>query len=166
MSNDKADEVIEKLFQSLLPRYQIGLKTLQQGNELVFYCADLFYYKCHKINPNEDWSYIYSPDLIKNKKATIKPINKFFQYAETIVLNYEKIKKNLQIITKIKPCTDKYNWEGINYQSEKDNWKKWEKNNLKTRKYILPTFQDIAHFVKNKLIFQLFQKEKGGIILQ
>ena len=25
---------------------------------------------------------------------------------------------------------DEFNWEGINYQSEKDDWKKSEKNNL------------------------------------
>ena len=25
---------------------------------------------------------------------------------------------------------NKYNWEGINYPSEKDNWKKIEENNL------------------------------------
>ena len=28
MMNDKADEIIEELFQSLLSRYQIGLETL------------------------------------------------------------------------------------------------------------------------------------------
>ena len=39
-------------------------------------------------------------------------------------------KKVLQRIIKIKPCFDKCNWEGINYPSEKDDWKKFEKNNL------------------------------------
>ena len=34
------------------------------------------YYKYYKINPNRDGSYIDSPDWIKNKKATINPINK------------------------------------------------------------------------------------------
>ena len=40
-----------------------------------------------------------------------------------------KKSKNLQRITKIKPFINKYNWEGINFQSEKDDWKKIEKNN-------------------------------------
>ena len=42
----------------------------------------------------------------------------------------KQIKKDPQTITKIKPFIDKYNWEGIDYPSEKDYWKKFEKNNL------------------------------------
>ena len=35
-------------------------------------------------------------------------------------------------MTKIqtKPFINKYNWEGINYLSEKDDWGKFEKNNI------------------------------------
>ena len=47
-----------------------------KGSEFVFDYARLFYYKCHKINPSHVGSYIDSPDWIKNKKATINPINK------------------------------------------------------------------------------------------
>ena len=36
-------------------------------------------------------------------------------------------KKNSERITKIKPFMDKYNWEGINYPSEKDDCKKFDK---------------------------------------
>ena len=31
---------------------------------------------------------------------------------------------------KIKPFTNKYSWEGTNFSSEKDDWKKFEKNNV------------------------------------
>ena len=55
---------------------------------------------------------------------TINPINKkdnkCFQYTVTVALNYEEIKKYLQGITKIKGFINKYNWEGINIPSEKD----------------------------------------------
>ena len=92
------------------------------------------YYRCHKINPNRFGSNIDFPGWIKNKKATINPINKkdnkCFQYAVTAALNNEEIKKDLQRITKIKPFINKYNWEGINFPSEKDDWKKFEKNNV------------------------------------
>ena len=47
--------------------------------------------KCHKINPNRDGSYTDSTDWIKNKKATINPINEkdqCFQYA----VKHEEIK--------------------------------------------------------------------------
>ena len=36
MINDKADEVIRKLFQSLFSRYQIGLETSMKGNDSIF----------------------------------------------------------------------------------------------------------------------------------
>ena len=47
-----------------------------KDSEFVFDYVQLLYYKCHKINPHRGGSYIDSPDWIKNKKATINPINK------------------------------------------------------------------------------------------
>ena len=41
-----------------------------------------------------------------------------------------KNKKISTRITKIKPFTNKYNWEGINVPSEKDDWNKIQKNNV------------------------------------
>ena len=46
------------------------------------------------------------------------------------MLIYEEIQKDPQRTTKIEPFIDKYNWQGINYPSEKDDWKKIEKNIL------------------------------------
>ena len=70
----------------------------------------------------------------KNKKPTISSINKkntrCFQYALIVTLNYEEIKKDPQKITKLKPFINKCNLEGINFPSEKDDWKKFEKNNI------------------------------------
>ena len=59
-----------------------------------------------------------------------KKDNKCFQYAKAVTLNYEEIKKDPQRITKIKPFINKCNWEGINFPSEKDDWKKLENNNV------------------------------------
>ena len=77
---------------------------------------------------NRSGSYIDSRDWIKNEKATINPIhkkdNKCFQYALTVPLNYEEIKKDPRRITKIKPFRNKCKWERINFTSEKDDWKK------------------------------------------
>ena len=42
----------------------------------------------------------------------------------------EETKKAPQRISKIKPFIKKYNREGINYLLEKDDWKKFEKNNV------------------------------------
>ena len=86
------------------------------------------YYKCHKINPKRDGSYIESLDWMKNKNATIniinKKYNKCFLNAVTVALNHKEIKKDLQRIIKINSFVNKYNWEGINYPSEKVDWKK------------------------------------------
>ena len=91
-----------------------------------------FFYKCYKINPNRVGSYIYSPDWTKNKKATINLINKkdkkCFQYALTVTLNHEEIEKDPQRITKT--FINRYNLEGINFPSEKDDWKTFEKINV------------------------------------
>ena len=77
-----------------------------------------------KINLNRGESYIDSPDWMKSKKVTINLINKkvkkCFRYTVTITLNHEEIKKDPQRITKIKLFISKYNWEGINFPSEKD----------------------------------------------
>ena len=98
---------------------------------MFIYC----FIKCHKINLNRAGSYTDSPDWIKNKKGTINPINKkdnkCFQYAVTLPVNYEKIGKYAERIIKIKPFKNKYNWEGIHYPSEKDDWKKNEKSDVK-----------------------------------
>ena len=57
----------------------------------------------------------------------IKKDNKCFQYAVTFAVNNEEIKKDAQRITKNKPFINKYNWLGINFPSEKDDWKSLRK---------------------------------------
>ena len=47
-----------------------------EGSEFVFNYFHLLNFRCHKINPSRDGSYIDSPDWIKNKKASINNINK------------------------------------------------------------------------------------------
>ena len=105
-----------------------------KGSEFVFDYVYLLYYKRHKIILNRGGSYRDFPDWIKNKKATINRINikdnRCFQYTVTVALNHEEIKKDTQIITKIKPFINKYNWERIHFPSEKDDWIKIEKNDL------------------------------------
>ena len=72
MINDKVDEVIEELFQSLLSRYHVVLKTSMKGSDFGIDCVHLLYYKGQKINPNRRGSYKDSPDWMENKNATKK----------------------------------------------------------------------------------------------
>ena len=46
------------------------------------------------------------------------------------MLNYEEIKRNPERITRPNPFISKYNWDAINYPSEKDDLKNIEKNNV------------------------------------
>ena len=103
-----------------------------RGSEFAFDSLDLLHYNLHKINLNRGGSYIDSPKWLKNKKATINPkINdgKCFQYALTISLNYEKIKKDPQRISKINSFIEQYDWKEINFPLHKKNWKRFELNN-------------------------------------
>ena len=133
MINDEADKVTKDFFDSLKNRYENNLESMK-GSEIFFNYVHLLYYKCYKINPNCGGSYLRSPDWIKSTKATINPIdkkdNKCSQYGVTVSSNHEEIKKDLQTITKSKPFISIYDWEGINFPSEKDGWKKFEKNNI------------------------------------
>ena len=48
------------------------------------------HYKIHKVSLNFGSAYIYSPELLNNKKATINP-KKNDLYALTVALNYQNI---------------------------------------------------------------------------
>ena len=63
-------------------------------SEFVFDNVDSLYYKLHKISLNRGGSYIDSPKWLKNKNND----DKCFQYALTVVLNHEQIKKDPQKI--------------------------------------------------------------------
>ena len=89
LNGKETDEIIEYLLSSILQRYQKGLEESMKGSEFVFDSVDSLYYKLHKINQ-------------KNNE------NKCFQYALTVTLNHEKIGKDPQRITKIKPFIDQY----------------------------------------------------------
>ena len=91
---------------------------------------DLLYYHLQKISLNRKVSsYIDSPKWLKNKEATINPKNNdnnCFQYASTVALNYQNIKKYPQRISKIKPFLHQYNWEEVDFPSEQKGWKKFK----------------------------------------
>ena len=40
----------------------------------------------------------------------------------------EDIKNDPQRVIKIKPFINKYNWQGINFPSQKEDWKTFQKN--------------------------------------
>ena len=95
MIGNKTDEIVKKLSNSLLQKYQEGLEESMRGKEFVFDSVHLLYYKLQNISLNRGGLYTDSPKWLKNKKATINPKNKddkCFQYAVVIALNHKEIK--------------------------------------------------------------------------
>ena len=93
-----------------------------KGNQFVFASFDSLCYKLHKKSLIRGRSYTDSPKLIKIKKATINPKNddnKCFQYALTVALNYQNIKKDSQRISKIKSFIYQYNCKEIFHHTKK-----------------------------------------------
>ena len=132
MNGSETKEVIEELFKSLLERYQKDLEESMRGCEFVFDGVNALYYDLNKTSLSRGKSYIDSPEWIENKKATISPKNnddKCFQYATSVALNHEQIKKDPQRVSKIKLFIDKYDWKDIDFPSHNKNWKMFESNN-------------------------------------
>ena len=103
-----------------------------RGSEFEFDGVNFLYYDFNKISLNRGGSYIDSPKWQKDIKSTINPINnddKCFQYAVTLALNLDKIRKNAQRISKIKPFINQYNWKYIDFPSTSKDWGKLELNN-------------------------------------
>ena len=98
-------KLLKNFLNLFLQKYQERLEEKMRGSEFVFDSIDLLHCNIHKISLNRGGSYIDSPKWLKNKKATINSKNdveKCFQYALTIALNYEQIKKDARRISKIK----------------------------------------------------------------
>ena len=132
MNGSDTEEIIEKLFESLLQRYQENLSEKMRGSDFAFDGVNFMYYDLNKISINRGGSYIDSPKWLKNKKSKINPKNndyKCFQYAITLALNLDKINNHPERISKIKPFIKEYNWKDIDFPSTSNDWRKFESNN-------------------------------------
>ena len=132
MNGSDTDEIIKGLFESFLQKYEETLQEKMKGSDFEFDGFNFLYYDFNKISISRSGSYIDSPQWLKNKKSTINPTNndcKCFQYAVTLALNLDKIRKIPQRISKIKPFVDQYNWKDIDFRATSKDWKKLESNN-------------------------------------
>ena len=133
MNGTDTSDVINKLINSFMKRYQEGLETKMKGSSYIFERIDLLEYHLHKISLNRGSSYIDSNIWIKNKGVTVNPKNtkniKCFQYAVTAALNYRNIGHRSERITKLEPFINNYNWKDIEFPSHSKEWRKSECNN-------------------------------------
>ena len=72
---------------------------------------------------------LYSSEGLRSKKELITNEDNCFQNVLNDSLDYQKIKKDPQKISKLKPYINQYNWKDIKFPSDKEDWKKFEKNN-------------------------------------
>ena len=103
-----------------------------RGSEFGFDGVNLLYYNFNKINLNRGGSYIEPAKWIKDKRSIINPKNddyKCFQYAITLAFYRDKINRDPQRISKIKPFIEQYSWNVIEFPATSKDWKKFEQNN-------------------------------------
>ena len=132
MNGSDTDEIIKRLFESFLQKYEENLPEKMEGSDFEFDGVNFFYYDFNKISISRGGSYIDSPKWLKDKKSTINPKNndyKCFQYAATLALNLDEINNQPERISKIKPFIEQYNWKDIDFPSTSKDWKKFELNN-------------------------------------
>ena len=83
---NETDEIIDKLFDPFLQKYQKGLKESMKGSEFVFDSLDLFYQKLHKISLNHGSLYTDSPKWLKTKKSNNKSKKKKKKKKKEIIM--------------------------------------------------------------------------------
>ena len=72
---------------------------------------------------------LYSSEWLRSKKESITNEDNCFQNALNDSLDYQRIKKDPQRISKLKSCINQYKWKDIKFPSDKEDWKNFEQNN-------------------------------------
>ena len=72
---------------------------------------------------------LHSSEWLRSKTESITNGDNCFQNASNDALDYQRIKKDPQEISKIKPYINQYNWEGIEFPAVPKDWKMFEQNN-------------------------------------
>ena len=106
MSGSETEEIVEKLFRSLLQSYQDNLNEKMRGSDFIFNGINYLFYDFNRVSISKGGSYIESPKWLKDKKCIVNQKNndnKCFQYATTLALNFNKINRNPQRISKLNP---------------------------------------------------------------
>ena len=117
-------------------------------------------------------SELYSSEWLRSKKESINNEDNCYQNALNDSLDYQKIKKNPQKISKLKPYINQYNWKNIKFPSEKEDWKKFEQNNKEialnilfvphNKKEIEPAYTSKCNYKCKKQVILLMITDDGN----
>ena len=117
MNGTDTNDVINKLINSFMKRYQEGLEIKMKRSSYIFERIDLLEYHLHTISLNRGSSYVESLEWLHNKGVTINlkntKDNNCFQYAITTALNHQNIEHHSERISKIKSFINNCNWKDI-----------------------------------------------------
>ena len=132
--SDKTEDMLYQLYDSILKYFNDKLVIFRTDTSYVFESIERFDIHFHKIDLKRRSSYIPSPTWLQIKKAIVNPKNKndnyCFAYAITIVIYHNEIGKNLnRISNNLLDCTDKLNWNGIDFPASIPDYKRSEKLN-------------------------------------
>ena len=72
---------------------------------------------------------LHSSEWLRSKKESITSEDNCFQNALNDSIDYQRIRKDPQRISKRKPYINQYNWKDIKFSSDKEDWKNFEQNN-------------------------------------
>ena len=132
--SDKTDEIIYQLYDSLFKYFEDKLMICRTDSCHVYESIEGIDIHFHKIDLRRGSSYIPSPQWLKAKKAVVNPKNKkdnyCFAYATTIAIYHKEIGRDLdRISNKLLDCTEKLEWDGIDFPASVSDFKKFEKLN-------------------------------------
>ena len=125
-----------------------------------------------RINDNKKYYYfavkskwkLYSSEWLRSKKGSISNEDNCFQNALNDALDYQRIKKDPQEISKLKPYINQCNWKDIKFLSDKQDWKKFEQNNKEIALNILFVPHNKKE-IRHAYISKYNHKRKNQVIL-
>ena len=71
MSGIETEEIVEKLFKSLLQRYQDNLNEKMRGSDFIFNGINYLFYDFNRVSISKGGFYIESPKWLKDKKCMV-----------------------------------------------------------------------------------------------
>ena len=80
-----------------------------------------------------------SSEWLRSKKESITNEGNCFPNVLNDLLNYQRIKKDPQRISKLKSDINQYNCKDLKFPSDKEDWKKFEQYNKEIKKCIICT---------------------------
>ena len=109
---------------------------------------------------------LYSSEWLRSKKESITNEDNCFQNALNDSLDYQRIKKDPQRISQLKPYINQYNWEDI------EDWKQFEQNNKEialnvlfvphNKKEIEPAYTSKYNYKRKKQVILLMITDKNN----